>query len=96
MSLKTPAKRCIGLGLVSTLALVVAHLALTDIYHAEGDLTWERNVVRVLCGRARVPGVCLRDTSQSGPDGLTELRPPASSARYFPCDARVTVASLDV
>lgn len=46
MKLKTPAKRCIVLGLLSTLALGVAHLALTDIYHAEGDLTLEWNTLR--------------------------------------------------
>jgi hypothetical protein len=46
MNLKTPAKWCIGLGVLSTLALGVAHLALTDIYHAEGDLTLEWNMLR--------------------------------------------------
>lgn len=46
MSLKSAARRCIGLGLLSLLAVVVSHLALTDIRHAEDDLTLEWNVLR--------------------------------------------------
>lgn len=35
------------LGILSLLASVVAHLALTDIYHGEVDATLEWNVLRV-------------------------------------------------
>ena len=45
--LKPRIKTAIVLGLVSLLAGVFAQLALTDIYHAEGDLTLEWNVLRV-------------------------------------------------
>lgn len=34
------------LGVLSILAGIFAHLALTDIYHGEGDLTLEWNVLR--------------------------------------------------
>ena len=37
MNLKIAARRCIGLGVASMLAVGVSHLALTDISHAEGD-----------------------------------------------------------
>lgn len=58
MNLKTAARRCIGLGLLSLLAVGVSHLALTDIRHAEGDLTLEWNVLRgcfavILCFQVR-------------------------------------------
>jgi hypothetical protein len=46
MNLKNAAARCITLGSMSLVALGVSHLALTDIYHAEGDLTLEWNVLR--------------------------------------------------
>jgi len=36
-----------GLGIASLIALALSHLALTDIWHAEGDLTLEWNVLRV-------------------------------------------------
>lgn len=36
----------LGLGALSLVAVLVSHLALTDIYHAEGDLTLEWNVLR--------------------------------------------------
>lgn len=34
------------LGILSILAGIFAHLALTDIYHGEGDLTLEWNILR--------------------------------------------------
>jgi hypothetical protein len=36
-----------GLGVLAVLAGVVAHLALTDIYHGEGDLTLEWRALQV-------------------------------------------------
>lgn len=38
---------CGGLGIASLVALGLSHLALTDIWHAEGDLSLEWNVLRV-------------------------------------------------
>jgi hypothetical protein len=35
------------LGVLALLAVVTCHLALTDIYHAEGDVRLEWNVLRV-------------------------------------------------
>lgn len=35
-----------AMGILSVLAGILAHLALTDIYHAEGDLALEWNVLR--------------------------------------------------
>ena len=35
-----------GLGVVSAVAILVAHLALTDIYHAEADVSLEWTAVR--------------------------------------------------
>lgn len=37
----------VGLGVVSLLAVVASHLALTDIWHGEGDLTSEWQVLRL-------------------------------------------------
>jgi len=36
-----------GLGILSAVSILVAHLALTDIYHGEGDLTLEWRVLQV-------------------------------------------------
>lgn len=36
----------IGLGVVSVVAIGVSHLALTDIWHGEGDLSIEWTVLR--------------------------------------------------
>jgi hypothetical protein len=36
-----------GLGVASAAALLVAHLALTDISHGEADVTLEWNILRV-------------------------------------------------
>lgn len=46
MNLKRAARQCMGLGVASVLAVGVSHLALTDISHAEGDLTLEWNILR--------------------------------------------------
>ncbi len=46
-SLKTQVKMTIALGALSLLAGLIAHLALTDIYHGEADLTLEWSIVRV-------------------------------------------------
>ena len=45
--LKTQIKVTMGLGLLSLVAGLAAHLALTDIYHHEADVTLEWNIVRV-------------------------------------------------
>ena len=37
----------VGLGVLSILALAFSHLALTDIWHGEGDLALEWNILRV-------------------------------------------------
>lgn len=47
MALNRAARTCIGLGWASLVAVLVGHLALTDIFHGEGDLTQEWNVLRV-------------------------------------------------
>ena len=43
-------KVSLGLGALALLAVVASHLALTDIWHAEGDLSLEWNVLRVCFG----------------------------------------------
>jgi hypothetical protein len=50
MDLKTAARVSIVLGVGSILAVLVSHLALTDIYHGGEDLTVEWNVLRVCFG----------------------------------------------
>jgi hypothetical protein len=40
----------LGLGVFALLAVLTSHLALTDIYHAEGDVSQEWNVLRVCFG----------------------------------------------
>jgi hypothetical protein len=37
----------LGLCVLALLAVVTSHLALTDIYHADGDVSLEWNVLRV-------------------------------------------------
>jgi len=39
-----------GLGLASIVAVLISHLALTDIYRGEGDLSQEWNVLRFCFG----------------------------------------------
>ena len=39
--LRTITRLTIGLGVVSVVAILASHLALTDIWHGEGDLTLE-------------------------------------------------------
>jgi hypothetical protein len=50
LALNRAAKTCIGLGLASLVAVLVGHLALTDIYHGEGDLSQEWSALRVCAG----------------------------------------------
>ena len=50
MTLYRAVTLCIGLGVASLMAVLVGHLALTDIYHGEGDLSLEWNVLRVCVG----------------------------------------------
>ena len=45
--LKTQFNLTMFLGVLSILAGLFAHLALTDIYHVEGDLSLEWNVLRL-------------------------------------------------
>jgi len=40
----------LGLGVLALVAVLMSHLALTDIYHAEGDVSLEWNVLRVCFG----------------------------------------------
>ena len=40
----------LGLSVLALLAVLASHLALTDIYHAEGDVRLEWNVLRVCFG----------------------------------------------
>ncbi len=44
--LKTQIRVTTGLGALSLLACLAAHLALTDIYHGEADVTLEWSIVR--------------------------------------------------
>ena len=46
-SLKLQIRIVIALGVLSLLAGLAAHLALTDIYHGEADVTLEWRVVRI-------------------------------------------------
>jgi hypothetical protein len=41
------AQAFLRLGILALLSVAVSHLALTDIYHAEGDVSLEWNVLRV-------------------------------------------------
>ena len=50
MTLKRTAVVTVILGLVSLISVFVAQLALTDIYHGEGDLGLEWGVLRVCFG----------------------------------------------
>jgi hypothetical protein len=45
--LKTSATISIGLGILSVIAILMCHLALTDIWHGEGDLTLEWRVLQI-------------------------------------------------
>ncbi|MBI4558371.1 MAG: hypothetical protein HY706_12390 [Candidatus Hydrogenedentes bacterium] len=46
-NLRMQIKLTMALGALSLLAGLMAHLALTDIYHGEADVTLEWNIVRV-------------------------------------------------
>ena len=43
-------KASLGLSVLALLAVLASHLALTDIYHTEGDVRLEWNVLRVCFG----------------------------------------------
>ncbi len=45
--LRTSAKVSFGMGLASLLLMLVCHLALTDIWHGEGDLSMEWRFLQV-------------------------------------------------
>lgn len=47
MTINRSVKTAIGLGIISLGAVLVSHLALTDIYHGESDLRLEWNALRV-------------------------------------------------
>lgn len=47
MTLQTAGRLTFGLGVLSLLAIILANLALLDIYHGELDVTLEWNTVRV-------------------------------------------------
>ena len=50
MKLKNQIRLAMALGILSLVAGTFGHLALTDIYHREGDLTLEWNMLRVFAG----------------------------------------------
>lgn len=45
--LKTQMQAAMILGVLAFMAVIVGHLALTDIYHGEVDVTLEWNVLRI-------------------------------------------------
>lgn len=47
MELKTQIRVAMVLGILSLVAGVLGHLALTDIYHAESDVSLEWNMLRI-------------------------------------------------
>jgi len=47
MELKTLVRVSFGLGVLSLLAVLVSHLALTDIYHGEADTSQEWRALQV-------------------------------------------------
>jgi len=47
MELRSQIKWTMALGILSLLAGLLSHLALTDIYHAEENLSLEWNVLRI-------------------------------------------------
>jgi hypothetical protein len=47
MTLRTAGRVTLPLGVVSAVAVLLANLALLDIYHGESDLTLEWNVLRL-------------------------------------------------
>ena len=47
MQLKNQIQIAIVLGILSLIAGVLGHLALTDIYHGESDLSLEWNMLRI-------------------------------------------------
>jgi hypothetical protein len=47
MTLRTASRLALWLGLLSLLAMLLANLALIDIYHGEQDVTLEWNFVRM-------------------------------------------------
>ena len=46
-NLKTQIRVTIAMGALSLLAGLITHLALTDIYHGEADVTLEWRIVRI-------------------------------------------------
>ena len=49
MTFRTASRVSLWLGSLSLAALVLANLALIDIYHGEADTTLEWNIVRMAC-----------------------------------------------
>jgi len=47
MQLKNQIRLAIALGILSLVAGILGHLALTDIYHGESDLSLEWNMLRL-------------------------------------------------
>lgn len=46
-SMKKLIRMAMALGVLSLVAVLLSHLALTDIAHGESDLTWEWRILRV-------------------------------------------------
>lgn len=57
-NLKTQIRVTIALGVLSLLAGSITHLALTDIYHGEADVTLEWSVVRI-CALVLLAFICM-------------------------------------
>ena len=77
-------KTSLGLSVLALLAVLASHLALTDIYHAEADVSLEWNVLRVCFG---VIGVSQIITLITLTKVLQRRRPqagPTSPARTNP------------
>lgn len=47
MTLPIASRFALGLGVLSTISILLANLALLDIYHGESDVTLEWQVIRV-------------------------------------------------
>ncbi len=50
IGLRTTARISLGLGVLSLFAVLASHLALTDIYHGETDVTLEWRVLQICAG----------------------------------------------
>ncbi len=77
MNQRTARRLALGLGWLSTIAILAASLALQDIYHGEADLTLEWTVLRisflVIVAFHVVALIALRKTIRDPDAGQTDL-----------------------